>query len=176
MSTLTELTAQIVSAHAAKNQMTQEEVLQEIQKVYASLKNLESGIPAQEVTEEPQPPQLTIKQAFKKNEVTCLICGKGMKTLARHLNQAHQLKPGAYRKQFGIPSSQPLTAKSYSDSRKQMAIDRNLGEGLAKARKIRMDKIATVSAEKEKKAAPPKAKAPVAGKKKAGTPAKATKK
>lgn len=46
-------------------------------------------------------PQLTIKQAFKKDEVICMICNKEFKTLKRHLTMSHQLKPGEYRKQFG---------------------------------------------------------------------------
>jgi len=66
-----------------------------------------------------------------------LICGKAMKTLTRHLKTAHDLKPGQYRKQFGIPSKQSLAAKSYSESRRQMAIDRGLGDKLALARAAR---------------------------------------
>ncbi len=58
---------------------------------------------------------ITVKQAFKKDEVICMVCGKGgMKTLTRHLKQAHDMKPGQYRKQFGIKSTQPLTAKSFT--------------------------------------------------------------
>ena len=79
-----------------------------------------------------------------------MICGKGMKTLTRHLKTAHDLKPGQYRKQFGIPSSQSLAAKSYSESRRQMAIDRGLPEKLAKARAAR-GKGKTVSPAKGKK-------------------------
>lgn len=82
-----------------------------------------------------------------------MVCGKGgFKTLKRHLGQAHDLKPGQYRKQFGIPFSQKLAAKSYSESRRQVAIDNKLGEGLAKYR-----------ADKKKSAAVPivKVKAPV---------------
>ena len=66
-----------------------------------------------------------------------MICGKGMKTLTRHLKTAHDLKPGQYRKQFGIPRSQSLAARNYSESRRQMALDRGLGEKLAKARAAR---------------------------------------
>ena len=43
-----------------------------------------------------------------------------------------------YRKQFDIPRSQSLAAKSYSEKRRQMAIDRGLGENLAKARAERI--------------------------------------
>jgi predicted transcriptional regulator len=64
-------------------------------------------------------PTLTLKEAFRKNEIVCLICGKGgFKTLARHLSTAHDMKPGAYRKQFGIPSKQVLAAKSHSVDRR----------------------------------------------------------
>jgi len=175
VSTLIELTAQIVSAHATNVQMTSDEMLQELQKVHVALKSLESG----SSTEPEQPKQLTIKQAFKKNEVICMICGKGgFKTLKRHLTQAHDLKPGQYRKQFNIPSSISLTAKNYSETRKQMAIDKGLGEGLAKAREIRSAKLkekkAPVPAVRVKPAVPAvKVKASVpAVRKKAAVPAK----
>jgi predicted transcriptional regulator len=39
-----------------------------------------------------------------------------------------------YRNQFDIPAGTPLASKAYSESRKQMAIDRDLAGGLAKAR------------------------------------------
>jgi predicted transcriptional regulator len=154
MPTLIELTAAIVSAHVSNIQMTSDEMLQELQKVYASLKGLEAGSPIDiKSSTSTEAPKLTIKQAFKKDEVICLVCGKGgFKTLKRHLTMAHDLKPGAYRIQFGIPSTQSLAAKSYSESRRQMAIDKGLGEGLVKFR-----------ADKKKAAAVPivKIKAPV---------------
>jgi len=132
MANLIQLTADLVSAHASNTQMTGKELYQEIEKVYASLKALENGT---SVETPEQPKQLTMKQAFKKNEVICMICGKGgFKTLKRHIAQAHDLKPGAYRKQFGIPSTQSLVAKNYSESRRQSAIDKGLGDGLARAR------------------------------------------
>ena len=63
-----------------------------------------------------------------------MICGKPMKTLARHLKTSHGMTASEYRKQFDIPRTQPLAARAYSESRRQMAIDRGLGENLAKAR------------------------------------------
>ncbi len=66
-----------------------------------------------------------------------MICGKGFKTLSRHLKTSHQMSASEYRKQFDIPRSQSLAAKNYSDKRRQMAIDRGLGEKLAKARAAR---------------------------------------
>src|SRR5450631_2085731 len=135
MANLIQLTADLVSAHASNTQMTGEELYLEIEKVYASLKVLENGT---SVDAPEQPKQLTMKQAFKKDSVTCMVCGKGgFKTLTRHLSKAHQMKPSQYKKEFKIPSSQSLTSKSYSDSRRSMAIEMNLGAGLVKGRAIR---------------------------------------
>jgi len=87
-----------------------------------------------------------------------MVCGKGgFKTLTRHLSTAHQLKPGAYKKQFGIPSGQSLSAKAYTESRRQMAQDRGLAVNLAKAREVRM---ANFEARKAAPAKAAKAKAP----------------
>lgn len=139
MATLTELTAEIVSAHASGSSLSSEELIKNIQVVYNTLKALEAGdsVPIAEdvATEVPAAPAMTIKQAFKnKDSVLCMICGKGFKTLKRHLAMAHDLKPGEYRKQFGIPSTQTLAAKSYVESRRKMALDKGLGAGLAKFR------------------------------------------
>ena len=60
-----------------------------------------------------------------------------MKTLKRHLATAHDLKPGQYRKMYGIPAGTPLVAKDYSEARKKMAQDLNLAERLVKARAAR---------------------------------------
>ncbi|GFO57890.1 MucR family transcriptional regulator [Geomonas silvestris] len=162
MATLVEIAAQLVASHASSTPMTSDELLAEIAKVHAALKGLEAGQPV-EGTEEAKP-SVSVKEAFKKNEVVCLICGKGgFKTLARHLSTAHSMKPGAYKKQFGISSKQALSAKSYSEARRKMAQDRGLADNLAKAREVRMANIEA----KKGGAAKPAAKAPKAPKAKA---------
>ncbi|WP_129128237.1 MucR family transcriptional regulator [Geomonas oryzae] len=167
MATLVEIAAQLVASHASSTPMTSDELLAEIAKVHAALKNLEAGQGVEGVEETKS--SLSIKEAFKKNEVVCLVCGKGgFKTLARHLSTAHGMKPGAYKKQFGIPSKQALSAKSYSESRRKMAQDRGLADNLAKAREVRM---ANIEAKKETVAKPAKAaKAPKAPAAKAKAP------
>jgi predicted transcriptional regulator len=162
MATLLELAAEIVSSHASTTALSTDELLQEIQKVYSALQGLETGKQAP-TSEEPKP-AIRVKDAFKKNEVICMICGKGgMKTLARHLTTIHSMKPGAYKKQFGIPSKQPLAAKSFSESRRQMALDRGLAGNLAKARAVRAENLASKKAQKVVKEET-KAKAPAAKK------------
>jgi predicted transcriptional regulator len=157
--TLLELTASIVASHASMSEMTSEELLQEIQKVHNSLLLLEGAGAEIAAATEAKVPTITLKKAFQPDQVICMICGKGgMKTLARHLAKVHNLKPGEYKKQFGIPSSQALTAKNFSEARRKMAHDRGLADNLAKAREIRAAKLQAKKAQPEKpvkvKAAP----------------------
>ena len=140
MATILEMTSDLVSSHASTTPMTFEELILEIKKVYAALQALEAVVAVEVIEDIKQ--AISIKEAFKKNEVICMVCGKGkMKTLTRHLNMVHNMKPGEYRKQFGIPSKQPLTAKSYSESRRKFAEERGLGDVLAKARETRAAKL-----------------------------------
>jgi predicted transcriptional regulator len=129
--------------------MSTDELLAEIQRVYAALQALEGGKTVEGAEE--AKPALSVKDAFKKNEVICMVCGKGgFKTLTRHLSSAHGMKPGAYKKQFGIPSKQSLSAKSLTEARKKRAIEGGLAANLAKAREVRAANL------KAKKAAPAK--------------------
>jgi predicted transcriptional regulator len=178
-SSLVELTAGIVSSHAVGTEMSSDELIQEITRVFALLKKLETDGTALETAPAPGAPALTMKKAFQNDQVGCLVCGKsGFKTLTRHLKQSHDLKPGQYRKQFNIPSSQSLTAKNYSEARRKSANENNLAANLEKARAVRAAKnktaVKSTPAEvvaKPVKSAPVKSAKPV----KAAKPAKAAK-
>ena len=138
MASLLEMAQQIVAAHAQTTTMTTEELIAELHKVYAALQALESGVSVDTPSDVPATQTLTLNQAFKTNEVICLICNKGgMQTLTRHLNQAHQLKPAQYRKQFGIPKTHALMSKSYAAKRKEIAAGMDLWANLEKARAAR---------------------------------------
>lgn len=160
--TLVELAANIVSSHASVKEMSTDELLQEIQKVYTALKQLEASgsIEAPPEEAEPKAPVMSLKKAFQADQVYCMICGRGgMKTLSRHLAQAHGLKPGEYRRQFNIPTSQPLTAKNFSESRRKMAQERGLADNLAKARAVRAARLKAEKASPAKSAKAPRKKA-----------------
>ncbi len=145
MANLTEMTAQIIAARAAKKEMTKEELQDEMKMVFNSLKTMEEGKDVVTSAEPPMdsslPQKIKLNQYFKKDHVVCAICNKEFTMLKRHLLVEHQLKPGEYRKKFGIPSKISLAAKSYVESRRQFALDKGLGAGLAKAR---ADKKASV--------------------------------
>jgi predicted transcriptional regulator len=128
------MAVEIVSAHASTTSMTKEDLVAELAEVHTALKAMENGELVAEQLEQEQQPAMSLKKAFGKDKVYCLICGKGMTTLGRHLRLVHEITPAEYRKQFDIPRTQPLAAKAYSEQRKQMAIERGLGEKLAQAR------------------------------------------
>jgi predicted transcriptional regulator len=134
MATILEMAAEIVAAHASTTNMTGEELISELSDVYNALNNLDKGEAVTETLPEEQGPAVSRKKAFGKDKIFCMICGKGMKTLSRHLKTSHDMTASEYRKQFDIPRSQSLASKSYSETRRQMAIDRGLGEKLAIAR------------------------------------------
>lgn len=190
MPNLTELTAQIITARAAKKEMSTEEFQQEMQIIYSFLKGVEEGnVPPStqaQPEEEPAPQKINFKQYFKKDEVICLICNKSFKTLKRHLAKAHNLKTGEYRKQFSIPAKYNLVATAYSEQRKKDALDRGQADILARARAVRAAKNAAASEAKikspaavvkEKTPTPPakKSTAAPAAKAKAATPVKKVK-
>jgi predicted transcriptional regulator len=155
---LLDLTADIVIAHASVTEMSSDDLLKEINLVYATLDAIAKGGKAVIVetpdvepkrqakkTKEPAEPEkaeetsaapaMTIEEAFKPDQVACMICGKtGMVTLKRHLASAHDLKPGQYRKKYNIPKEQPLAAVEYVAKRRQIALDRGLGDKLVAAR------------------------------------------
>jgi len=155
-SDLLELTADIVMAHASTTDLSLEELVTELKTVYVTLKGLEAGEtalggpgsrprkaaePGDHRPAKVAPPvtAMTLEEAFTDDQVACLVCGKrGLKTLKRHLSSAHQMKPGEYRRLFNIPKDQPLAAVTYVEKRRQMALDRGLGDNLAKARAARM--------------------------------------
>jgi predicted transcriptional regulator len=176
MKTLIELVAEIVSSHASNTTMTTDQIVTEIQTIHAALKNLENPLMNTEssdvTTEQPKESSISIRQAFKKDEVICMVCQKGgFKTLKKHLSTAHQLTPGQYRKQFGIKSSQKLAAKNFSDARRKAAEERGMTDILAKAREKRMSNLKGKSAA-AKPAKPAKSPTPA---KSAGRPKKLAK-
>jgi predicted transcriptional regulator len=138
---LLQMTADIVSSHASMNELTQGDLLSEIDQIYNKLAGLAGSVEAgeaevaeAEAAPEAMKPAVPMEAAFGTDKVFCMVCGKGMKTLKRHIATAHSMKPGQYRKAFGIAAGTPLVAKNYSEARKKMAKSLNLAERLVKAR------------------------------------------
>lgn len=137
MSTIMKMAADIIAAHASTTPMTKEELIAELTEVHAALVALEKGEMVEPEIIDEKAPAVSRKKAFGKEAIYCMICGKGFKTLSRHLKTAHGMTASEYRKAYDIPRGQSLAAKNYSESRRQMAVDRGLADNLAKARAAR---------------------------------------
>jgi predicted transcriptional regulator len=135
-----ELTAEIVSAHASVNEMSREDLLDEIQAVFVKLSSLGGAEGAEAAPTAEEKPAVPMNKAFGADKVYCMVCGKAFTTLKKHLAISHNLAPRDYRKKFDIPSKTPLVARSYSEAKKKIAQKLGLAEKLAEGRKKRAKK------------------------------------
>jgi predicted transcriptional regulator len=123
-SALLGLTAQIVSAHAANNEMESGALPAVIRTVYNALSHIEQG-PAAPV-EKPQP-MVPIRKSIFPDYIICLEDGKRLKMLKRHLATSYNLTPEQYREKWGLDPSYPMVAPNYAERRSELAKQIGLG-------------------------------------------------
>ena len=123
--TLLELTAQIVSAHVAKNQIPAQGLTGLIEQVYAALKTV-GGDQAVAVAERPTPVVPWRRSVFP-DYIICLEDGRKLKTLKRHLRSEFGLSPEQYREKWGLPPEYPMVAPNYAEHRSNLAKQLGLG-------------------------------------------------
>ncbi|ETW98728.1 MAG: hypothetical protein ETSY1_17595 [Candidatus Entotheonella factor] len=61
------------------------------------------------------------QQSITKHAIRCLECGESFKQLSRRHLQRHALDSKAYRRKYGIPRKQPLSAWVATARRRQLA-------------------------------------------------------
>lgn len=122
---LVTLTADIVSAHVANNNVRVAEVGTLVRNVYAALAALDQ--PAAQPAEI-RTPLVSARASIKPDFITCMACGRKQKTLRRHLMTAHELTPEQYRQEFGLPATYPMVAPNYSLRRRELAEASGLGK------------------------------------------------
>jgi predicted transcriptional regulator len=121
---ISELTAQIVSAHVSNNSVSVEQLPALIQNVYRSLAGAHDAAVAREVKPEPSVP---IRQSVKPDGIVCLACGQIFQMLKRHLRTDHQLGIVEYRQKYGLPSDYPMVSPNYAKVRSRLAKQIGLG-------------------------------------------------
>jgi predicted transcriptional regulator len=126
-STLPGLTTEIVTAYLRNHPMAAVEVPVLIATVAREL-----GGFGREPEQPAQPePAVSIRRSVQRDHLVCLICGKKLKSLRRHLAVAHHLTPAGYHDQFGLNRDYPIVAPAYAEQR--AAIARGSGLGLRRA-------------------------------------------
>jgi len=117
------LTADIVTAHVANNNVDVSDVPPLIQNVYGALASLGNA----PVVEAKREPAVSVRSSVKNDHLVCLECGKKMKMLKRHIMTDHGLTPDDYRARYGLTGDYPLVAPDYADKRRELAKKIGLG-------------------------------------------------
>lgn len=124
-----ELSADIVSAYVANNNVTTAELTTLIASVYAALTKLGGEPEASPVA--PLVPAVSIRKSVTPDAIICLEDGKSFKSLKRHLRTSYDMTPEQYRTKWGLPSDYPMVAPAYAEARSALAKSMGLGRKAA---------------------------------------------
>lgn len=161
--TLLSLTADIVAAHVANNNVTAGDLPLMIGNVYKALSGLGEKVEAPQTE---QQPAVSIRASVKPEYIVCLEDGKKLKMLKRHLMTHYQMTPAEYRAKWKLPADYPMVAPNYADQRRKLA--HQIGLGRKPAAKAVAPAATVKTRSNGKAAAAPKASA--AAKAKAAAP------
>ena len=130
---LLSLTAEIVAAHVANNQIDTADLPELIRRVHAALASVAGG-GGTAAANRPEP-AVPVKKSVTPAFIVCLEDGKKLKMLKRHLRTAYGLTPEQYRERWGLPADYPMVAPNYAAQRAQLARKIGLGTGRRKTRR-----------------------------------------
>lgn len=124
--TLLAMVSNIVAAYVSNHTINIDDLPHFIQLVRKSLCNShpKTSLPPPS----PAPPHVPIENSLTPNYIICLEDGKPMKTLKRHLKNAHGITPDVYRKRWGLPANYPMVAPHYTKQRQRIAKKIKLGK------------------------------------------------
>jgi predicted transcriptional regulator len=118
------LTARIVSAHAANNELDPGALPFVIRTVYDTLSRIGD---TQAAPVERPTPAVAIRKSVFPDYIICLEDGKRLKMLKRHLSSSYNLTPDQYREKWGLDASYPMVAPNYAERRSELAKQIGLG-------------------------------------------------
>mgnify|MGYP003401656579 CR=1 FL=1 len=123
---LIEMVSDIVSAYVAHNPVPVADLPKLIEKVHATLTEIETSGSA-EVTPELKP-AVAVRKSVTDDHIVCLEDGKKFKSLKRHLRTQYNMTPEQYRDKWGLPPDYPMVAPNYAVARSQLAKKMGLGQ------------------------------------------------
>jgi predicted transcriptional regulator len=116
------LTKELTLALVRTGNVTAEDMQDTLQETYATLTALKAQDESDATTPEPAAKAAAAnwRKSITKHAVTCLECGESFKQLSlRHL-RSHGLDNRSYRTKYGIPPTQPLSARATTERRRQV--------------------------------------------------------
>lgn len=123
---LLQLSAMIVSAYVAHNNIRTGDLINLIQSTSAALQGLGKS-QASEAEPVVLTPAVSIKKSITTEALICLEDGKAFKTLKRHLSSKYGLTPDQYRAKWNLPDDYPMVAPAYAERRSELARSSGLG-------------------------------------------------
>jgi predicted transcriptional regulator len=118
------VTAEIVSAYVAHNQIATPDLVTLVGAVAGELRKV--GTRAEQPAE--SEPAVPVRRSIRSDHLVCLVCGKKQKVLKRHLAVEHDLTPEQYREGFGLKPDYPMVAPSFTQQRRELALNIGLGQ------------------------------------------------
>lgn len=120
------LTATIVSAYVAHNQVPQGELQGFVARLHAAFAEI-GGLADRAPSPKPIKPAVAIRKSVGDTFLICLEDGKKVTMLKRYLRRKYNLSPEQYRAKWGLPGDYPMVAPSYARLRSAFAKKIGLG-------------------------------------------------
>ena len=134
---LLELAVEIVQAQASMNKMSAEEIEMALVRAYNALQKMSEAeehgqvILSTRIEDSGAPVSPTDPlSSIQEDKVTCMECKAELRQLTANHLRIHHLTPREYKKKWGFPLKQPLSAKVLTDLRSRSAKKRGLPENL----------------------------------------------
>jgi predicted transcriptional regulator len=136
---LYEIAADIIEAQASMIEMSPDSLEQALSSVFVSLQRMKLAEDGGFLLETGKPPEETVQEVAEKidpkssiheDKVICLECGVEMRQLTANHLSSHGLSSREYKKKYGFPQRQSLSAMSISTARSKAAKKRGLPEKL----------------------------------------------
>jgi len=124
---LVELTSDIVAAYVGNHVVPITDLRALISDVHAAL-SATAAPAAVEAVVEKQKPAVSVRKSLQEDQLTCLECGNGFKSLKRHLMTHHGQTPEDYRGKWGLSDDYPMVAPAYAEARSRLAKESGLGQ------------------------------------------------
>ncbi len=128
---LVEMCAMIVSAQAKHVQLTTDELVSSLLTISKTLRDI------QVEQTSASPSAASPERSIHRNHIECLECGKSFTLLTNRHLALHKLTPRMYKKKYGLPLMQPLSARSLTEKRRRVARELGMGKELTAWRAAR---------------------------------------
>src|SRR5918998_1461231 len=120
--TLLEMATDLTRSLVETGSLSAENMQDVLQQTHTTLRTLKGQKESGDMTAFPVADASPVdwRKSISKHAITCLECGQAFKQLSIHHLVIHGLDGRSYRMKYAIPTTQPLSARSTTDRRRQV--------------------------------------------------------